>query len=160
MWLDRTTTDRCGMLPVVGKVCEKKIVYKKRCHFVSPLLSDNQYGFAEKTARHINLLVWSKNGHKPWTKLSMLELCFFYLRKAFNNVWHKGLLVALLGRRPRGSTDACLFPGCFHANIFMLILLFFSCQLIRFFFRCQFTKNGELSQDLDFSFFLFYFILF
>ena len=64
-----------ALLSVVGKVCEE-IVYKKLYHFVSPILSDNQSGFRRKDgAAHQLILVWSMNGHTPWTKISMSEPC-------------------------------------------------------------------------------------
>ena len=83
-----------ALLSVVGKVCEK-IVYKKLYHFVSPILSDNQSGFRRKdgTAHQLTRLVheWSQALDKD----QYVGNVFFDLKKAFDKVWHKGLLIKL-----------------------------------------------------------------
>ena len=67
-----------ALLSVVGKVCEK-IVCKKLCHFVSPLLSDIKSGFRRKdgTAHQLTRLVqaWSQT----LDKAQHVGTVFFFL---------------------------------------------------------------------------------
>ena len=70
----------------------EEIVYKKLYHFVSPILSDNQSGFRRKdgTAHQLTRLVheWSQALDKD----QYVGTVFFDLKKAFDKVWHKGLI--------------------------------------------------------------------
>ena len=93
-----------ALLSAVGKVCER-LVYNKLYRFVTPVLSENQSGFRKKdgTAFQLTRLM------QEWSHLlddsHYIGVLFFDLRKAFDKVWHRGLLAKL---KACGVTGAAL----------------------------------------------------
>ena len=93
-----------ALLSAVGKVCER-LVYNKLYRFVTPVLSENQSGFRKKdgTAFQLTRLM------QKWSNLlddsHYIGVLFFDLRKAFDKVWHRGLLAKL---KACGVTGAAL----------------------------------------------------
>ena len=93
-----------ALLSAVGKVCER-LVYNKLYRFVTPVLSENQSGFRKKdgTAFQLTRLI------QEWSHLlddsHYFGVLFFDLRKAFDKVWHRGLLAKL---KACGVTGAAL----------------------------------------------------
>ena len=94
VWLDRTTTDQLRCFRLLAK-CVKKLSTKSFITLLSPILSDNQSGFRRKdgTAHQLTRLVheWSQALDKD----QYVGNVFFDLKKAFDKVWHKGLLIKL-----------------------------------------------------------------
>ena len=95
-----------ALLSAVGKVCER-LVYNKLYRFVTPVLSENQSGFRKKDGTSFQLTrlmqgcIWSHlldDSH-------YIGVLFFDLRKAFDKVWHRGLLAKL---KACGVTGAAL----------------------------------------------------
>ena len=83
-----------ALLSSVGKVCER-VVYNKLYKFVSPFLTDQQSGFRRKDGTNLQLIRLVQQWSKALDDSKYVGTVFFDLRKAFDRVWHKGLLVKL-----------------------------------------------------------------
>ncbi len=91
-----------SLLSCVGKVCER-LVYTHLYQYLSPNLSANQSGFRRQdgTSNQLTRLVqlWSE----ALDDSQYVGALFFDLRKAFDRVWHRGLLAKLYAAGVRGS---------------------------------------------------------
>ena len=83
-----------ALLSSVGKVCER-IVYNKLYHFLSPYLSAQQSGFRKHDSTSLQLLRLVQQWSEALDDSQYVGIVFFDLRKAFDRVWHKGLLAKL-----------------------------------------------------------------
>ena len=86
----------------MGKVCER-VVFNQLYHFISPFLSDQQSGFRKKDGTSLQLVRLVQQWSEALDKSKYGGTVFFYLRKAFDRVWHKGLLVKLEAAGVQGS---------------------------------------------------------
>ena len=83
-----------SLLPTISKVCER-IFYESLYHHVTPALSSAQSGFCggDSTTLQLTRLIQDIYGHRNLKK--HVGLVFFDLSKAFDTVWHQGLLAKL-----------------------------------------------------------------
>ena len=91
-----------SLLSMVSKV-QEKVVHVKLSKFLSPWLSDRQSGFkrGDSTTMQLTRLVqlWSE----AIDDSSYVGVVFFDLKKAFDRVWHQGLLAKLERAGVRGQ---------------------------------------------------------
>ena len=83
-----------ALLSTVGKVCER-VVFNALYNFISPYLSDQQSGFRKKDNTSFQLTRLVQQWSEALDNSQYVGAVFFDLRKAFDRVWHKGLLVKL-----------------------------------------------------------------
>ena len=83
-----------SLLPVVSKVMEK-IVHRKLSKFLSPWLSDSQSGFKRGDSTSLQLTRIVQQWSEAIDQQCYVGAVFFDLRKAFDRVWHRGLLAKL-----------------------------------------------------------------
>ena len=83
-----------SLLNTCSKILER-IVYDRLYHHLAPLLHDMQSGFrhGDSTSLHLTNLVQRLCTLRD--RRHYLGLCFFALAKAFDSVWHRGLLAKL-----------------------------------------------------------------
>ena len=83
-----------SLLPCVSKVCER-IFYDHLYRHVSPFLSPEQSGFrkGDSTSLQRTRIVQQVCQHRD--NRALAGICFFDLAKAFDTVWHRGLLAKL-----------------------------------------------------------------
>eukprot|EP00117_Sycon_ciliatum_P044473 scpid43282/ scgid32077/ Probable RNA-directed DNA polymerase from transposon BS; Reverse transcriptase len=83
-----------SLLNTCSKILER-IVYDRLYHHLAPLLHDMQSGFrhGDSTSLHLTNLVQRLCTLQD--RRHYLGLCFFDLAKAFDSVWHRGLLAKL-----------------------------------------------------------------
>ena len=83
-----------SLLPCVSKVCER-IFYDHLYRHVSPFLSPAQSGFrkGDSTSLQLTRIVQQVCQHRD--NRALAGICFFDLAKAFDTVWHRGLLAKL-----------------------------------------------------------------
>ena len=91
-----------ALLSSVGKVCER-VVFNQLYHFISPFLSDQQSDFRKKDGTSLQLVRLVQQWSEALDKSKYVGAVFFDLRKAFDRVWHKGLLVKLEAAGVQGS---------------------------------------------------------
>ena len=101
-----------ALLSVVGKVCER-IVFNQLYLFLTPHLVHHQSGFCKKDSTSLPLLRLVQKWSEAVDSSNYVGATFFfYLRKAFDRVWHKGLLAKLEAAGIHGSAlswfESCL----------------------------------------------------
>ena len=83
-----------SLLSIISKTMER-IVYNKLSKFISPFLSLNQSGFKKKDGTKMQLLRLTQEWFETIDSSNYVGVVFFDLQKAFDRVWHKGLLLKL-----------------------------------------------------------------
>ena len=83
-----------SLLSVVGKV-QERLVFIKLYQHVDPLLSDHQSGFRRRDGCEVQLTRLAQSWAQATDASNYVGALFFDLRKAFDKVWHKGLLAKL-----------------------------------------------------------------
>ena len=83
-----------ALLSSVGKVCER-VVFNKLYAFICPFLSDHQSGFRKRDGTGLQLVRLVQQWSEALDKSQYIGAVFFDLRKAFDRVWHKGLIAKL-----------------------------------------------------------------
>ncbi len=91
-----------SLLSVVSKVMER-VVYNKLYKFLAPVLSANQSGFKKKDGTALQLLRLTQEWSEAVDRSQYVGVVFLDLKKAFDRVWHKGLLVKLERAGVRGQ---------------------------------------------------------
>ena len=94
------TTDLL-LCSVVGKVC--RVVFNQLYLFLTPHLVDHQSGFRKKDSTSLQLLRLVQTWSEAVNSSNYVGAIFFDLQKAFDRVWHKGLLAKLGAAGIRGS---------------------------------------------------------
>ena len=94
-----------ALLSSVGKVCER-IVYNKLDRFFSTYLSDQQSGFRQQDGTSLQLVRLVQQWSDALNDSQHVGIVFFDLRKAFDRVWHRGLLAKLYASGVRGPAFA------------------------------------------------------
>ena len=103
-----------SLLRVLSK-CLEKVVFKPLYSHLNRFLPTHQSGFCQKDstayqlARLIHRLASALHDGKT------AFACFYDLSKAFDRVWHKGLLAKLHSFSVRGQAHACL--ECYLSNL-------------------------------------------
>ncbi|CAH1264092.1 ZNF862 [Branchiostoma lanceolatum] len=83
-------------LPHVPKVLDN-LVIKRLTEHISPLLTHHQSGFRSHDNTTLQLIRLADEWTKAMDKGEVVGCAFLDLRKAFDKVWHKGLLAKLEG---------------------------------------------------------------
>ncbi len=83
-----------SLLCVISKV-QERIVYNKVLRFLNPFLSVKQSGFRKADGAELQLLRLVQQWSEILDKSCYVGAVFFDLRKAFDKVWHDGLLAKL-----------------------------------------------------------------
>ena len=78
----------------MSKVIER-LVYNKLYSFLSPSLSTRRSGFRKSDGAKLQLLCLVKRWSELLDKSCYVGTVFFDLRKAFDKVWHRGLIAKL-----------------------------------------------------------------
>ncbi len=94
-----------SLLSTVSKVCER-VIYDKLYRFLSPVLSHQQSGFRKQDGTAQQLLRLVQQWSEALDESKYVGVIFFDLRKAFDRVWHKGLLAKLQAAGIRGAALA------------------------------------------------------
>ena len=80
-----------SLLSVASKV-QEKIVHDRLYNHIDPHLPPHQSGFRKKDGTELQLLHLIHEVSENRDKGKAVATCFFDLSKAFDRVWHKGLL--------------------------------------------------------------------
>ncbi len=91
-----------ALLPIVSKVMEK-IVHNKLSNFLRPWLNNNQSGFKKRDGTVPQLIRLAQTWSEAIDESKYVGVVFFDLRKAFDRVWHEGLLEKLRAAGVSGS---------------------------------------------------------
>ena len=91
-----------ALLPVVGKVCER-VVFNRLYRFLSPHLVDHQSGFRKGDGTTLQLLRLIQTWSEAIDSSCYIGAIFFDLQKAYDKVWHAGLLAKLEAAGIHGS---------------------------------------------------------
>ncbi len=91
-----------ALLPSVSKVLER-IVHNKLSTFLRPWLTKQQSGFRKKDGTVPQLVRLAQQWSESIDNSVYVGALFFDLKKAFDRVWHRGLLVKLHAAGIRGS---------------------------------------------------------
>ena len=83
-----------SLLSVASKV-QEKIVHDRLYNHIDPHLPPHQSGFRKKDGTELQLLRLIHEVSESRDKGKAVATCFFDLSKAFDRVWHKGLLAKL-----------------------------------------------------------------
>ena len=94
-----------ALLPIISKVLER-IVHDKLSSFLQTWLHDSQSGFKKGDGTVPQLLRLCQEWSRHVDNSAYVGILFFYLRKAFDRVWHDGLLSKLEAAGIRGSAFA------------------------------------------------------
>ena len=96
-----------SLLPILSKVMER-IVHDKLSLFLSPWLTKNQSGFKKGDGTVPQLIRLMQTWSDAVDKDKYVGAVFFDLRKAFDRVWHDGLLAKLRVAGVHGSAHQWL----------------------------------------------------
>ena len=91
-----------ALLPIVSKVLER-IVHNKLSSFLSPWLSKKQSGFRKADGTVPQLVRLTQQWSEGIDRSHYIGALFFDLKKAFDKVWHRGLIAKLNAAGIRGS---------------------------------------------------------
>ena len=91
-----------ALLSVVSKVMER-LVHEKLSRFLAPWLHDNQSGFRRRDGTEPQLVRLTQEWSAAVDKSNYVAAVFFDLRKAFDRVWHRGLLAKLSAAGIKGT---------------------------------------------------------
>ena len=94
-----------ALLPIVSKVLER-VVHHKLTSFLQPWLHERQSGFKKGDGTVPQLLRLCQEWSKLIDSTTYVGALFFDLKKAFDRVWHPGLLAKLEAAGIRGSALA------------------------------------------------------
>ena len=102
---DRSTSGNyrpIALLPILSKVMER-IVHNKISRFLSPWFARNQSGFKRSDGTTQQLIRLTQEWSDAVDKGQYTGCVFFDLRKAFDRVWHLGLLAKLRAAGIKGA---------------------------------------------------------
>ena len=105
---DRTVVSNyrpISLLSALSKILER-IVYKRVYKHVDPLIPDRQSGFRRKDGTVLQLTRLVHSLAEGLENKSVIANCYFDLSKAFDRVWHEGLLAKLAHAGIRGASLA------------------------------------------------------
>ena len=91
-----------ALLPILSKVMER-IVCNKLSHFLAPWLSPYQSGFKKGDGTVAQLTRLIQHWSEALNNSQYVGIVFFDLKKAFDRVWHAGLLAKLHAAGVRGA---------------------------------------------------------
>ena len=94
-----------ALLPIISKVLER-IVHDKLSSFLQTWLHDSQSGFKKADGTVPQLLRLCQEWSRHVDNSAYVGILFFDLRKAFDRVWHDGLLSKLESAGKRCSAFA------------------------------------------------------
>ena len=83
-----------SLLPILSKV-QERLVFNKLYPFLSDLLSEHQSGFRKGDGTHMQLIRLVQSWSSALDASQYVTTVFFDLKKAFDRVWHRGLLAKL-----------------------------------------------------------------
>ena len=92
----------CALLSLVSKALEKIVAVKLSLH-LQPFLSCQQSGFRHKDSTELQLLRLVQEWSSALDSGEYDGVVFFDLKKAFDRVWHEGLLCKLRSLGVDGS---------------------------------------------------------
>ena len=93
-----------SLLSIISKV-QERLVYDKLYRFLDPVLSLRQSGFRKKDGTEFQLIRLVQSWSELLDTSHYVGAVFFDLKKAFDKVWHKGLLAKLAAA---GVSDSAL----------------------------------------------------
>ena len=91
-----------SLLPIISKVLER-IVHNMLYRFLTPWLKNNQSSFRKKDRTVLQLTWIIQEWSNVIDKGEYVTSVFFDLSKAFDKVWHEGLLAKLQAAGIKGS---------------------------------------------------------
>ena len=80
-----------SLLPISSKVFEK-CIYKHIFNFIRDLITEHQSGFTINDSTRNQLLYIANMFSKALDEGKEIRVIFFDISKAFDRVWHRGLL--------------------------------------------------------------------
>lgn len=91
-----------SLLPILSKVLER-IVNNKLSRFLASWMAPNQSGFKRSDGTTSQLMRLTQEWSNAVDKGNYVGTIFFDLRKAFDRIWHQGLLAKLAAAGVKGS---------------------------------------------------------
>ena len=91
-----------SLLPIIGKV-QERLVFDKLYPFLSSVLSSRQSGFRKGDGTSMQLFRLVQTWSSAIDSSAYVATVFFDLRRAFDRVWHRGLLAKLAANGVSGS---------------------------------------------------------
>ena len=90
---------------IVSKV-QERIVFNKLYTFLSTILAAHQSGFKKNDGTHLQLSRLDQEWSEATDSSNHVAAVFFDIRKAFDRVWHRGLVAKLSAAGASGSVLA------------------------------------------------------
>ena len=94
-----------ALLPIMSKVMER-IVHNKLYSFLQPWFNQHQSGFKKKDGTVAQLIRLVQEWSESLDRSEYVGLVFFDLKRAFDRVWHRGLLTKLRAAGVSGQAYA------------------------------------------------------